>query len=211
MPWARDPGWRQGIPLEEFGHAVPVQAPEAVTAFEPLPPDADDLVAEPPETLAVPCQTIICAVAPYRSGKVIPLRRDRQVPVFLAPFVHRFERAGETAFRRDLANDIVAFPRPRPDMGEAEEVERRGRCHPAAPTGASPSEVHVARLGFMEREPVSTETFAQHIKQPLAAVAVFEGDDKIIGESHQLAPAPEARLGRFLEPFVQHVVQENVR
>ena len=69
-------------------------------------------------------------------------------------------------------------------MGEAEEVERRGRRHPVTPVGAPPTEVHVARLGFMEREPVSTETFAQRVKQPLSALAVFEGDDKVIGESH---------------------------
>ena len=62
----------------------------------------------------------------------------------------------------------------------------------------------------MEREPVSTETLAQHIKQPLAAVAVFESDDKIIGESHQLAVAAQARPRLILEPLVQHMVQENV-
>ena len=62
----------------------------------------------------------------------------------------------------------------------------------------------------MEREPVSTETFAQHVKQPLAAVAVFEGDDKIIGESHQLAVSAQARPRRFLEPPVQHMMQEDV-
>ena len=63
----------------------------------------------------------------------------------------------------------------------------------------------------MEREPVSTETFAQRVKQPLAAVAVFEGDDKVIGESHQLAPSLEARFRHALEPLVQHMVQVDVR
>ena len=101
------------------------------------------------------------------------LRLDRQVPISLAPVVYRFQRAGETAFRRDLANDVLALHRPPPDVGEAEEVERRGRCHPVAPVGTPPAEVHIARLGLMERKPVSTETFAQHVKQPLAAVAVF--------------------------------------
>ena len=117
------------------------------------------------------------------------LRLDRQVPVTLAPVVYRFQRTGETAFRRDLANDVLALHRPPPDVGEAEEVERRGRCHPVTPVGTPPAEVHIARLGLVEREPVSTGTFAQHVKQPLAAVAVFEGDDKVVGESHQLAVA----------------------
>ena len=135
----------------------------------------------------VPRQPIVCAVASDRPNKVVVLRLDWQVPVSLAPFVHRFQRPGETAFRRDLANNVLALQRPPPDVGEAEEVERRGRCHPVAPVGAPPAEVHIARLGLMEREPVSAETFAQHVKQPLAAVAVFEGDDKIVGESHELA------------------------
>ena len=78
------------------------------------------------------------------------------------------------------------------------------------PVGARPAEVHVARLGLVEREPVSTETFAQHVKQPLAAVAVFEGDDKIVGESHKLAVSAQARPRHFLEPIIQHVVQEDV-
>ena len=128
------------------------------------------------------------------------LRLDRQVPVSLAPVVRRFQRAGETAFRRDLANDVLALHRPPPDVGEAEEVGRGGRCRPVTPIGAPPAEVHMARLGLMEREPVSTETFFQHVKQLLAAVAVFEGDDKIIGESHQLAVSAQARPRHFLEP-----------
>ena len=138
------------------------------------------------------------------------LRLDRQVPMSLAPLVHRFQRAGEAAFRRNLANDDLALHRPPPDVGEAEEVERRSRRHPVTPVGARPAEVHIARLGLVEREPVSTETFAQHIKQPLAVVAVFEGDDKIVGESHQLAVSAQARPRHFLEPLIQHVVQEDV-
>ena len=145
--------------------------------------------------------------APDHLGKVIPLRRDRQVPVSLAPVVHRFQRAGEAALRRDLANDVLALHRPPPDVGEAEEVERRGRRHPVAAVGTPPAEVHIARLGFMEREPVSTQTFAQRVKHSLAAVPVFKGDDKVIGESHQLAPSVETRLRHFLEPLVQHMVQ----
>ena len=83
----RDPGWRQGIPTKsEFGHAVPVQAPEAVTAFEPLPPDADDLVALNHREIA--CCSLsdhnMQSVAPYRSaqGQSALRSRYRQVPVF---------------------------------------------------------------------------------------------------------------------------------
>ena len=43
----------------------------------------------------------------------------------------------------------------------------------------TPAEVHIARPCLVERESVSTETFARRARQPLAAVAVFQGDDKI--------------------------------
>ena len=120
------------------------------------------------------------------------------------------ERAGGEAFRRDLANDVLALHRPPPDVGEAEEVERRGRRHQVTPVGTPPTEVHISRLGLMERESVSAEKFAQHVKQPLAAVAVFESDDKVVGESHQPAVSAQARPRHFLEPLVQHMVQEDV-
>lgn len=135
---------------------------------------------------------------------------DRQVTVAPAPVMHRSQRPGEAAFRRDLANDVLAFHRPPPDVGEAEKIERRGRCHPVTPVGTPPAEVHRTRLGLMERQPVSTETFARRVKQPPGAVAVFEGDDKVIGVSHQLAVAAQARPRLLLEPLVQHVMQENV-
>ena len=50
---------------------------------------------------------------------------DRQVLVSLALLVHRFQSTGETAIRRDLANEVLPSHRPSPDVGEAEEVERR--------------------------------------------------------------------------------------
>ena len=109
---------------------------------------------------AVPRQTITCAVASDYLSEVLPLSLDWKVSVSLAPVVRRFQRAGEVAFRRDLTNDVLALSRPPPDVGEAEEVERRGRRHPVTPVGAPSTEIHVARLGLMEREPVSTETFA---------------------------------------------------
>ena len=80
-----------------------------------------------------------------------------------------FSARTKRPFRRDLTNDVLALSRPPPDVGEAEEVERRGRRHPVTPVGAPSTEVHVAP-GIMEREPVSTETFAQHtssIRLPL--------------------------------------------
>ena len=65
-------------------------------------------MAEPIETFAIFRQTVICAVASDHRSKVLPLRLDRQVPVSLAPVVHRFQRAGEATFRRNLTNVPLA-------------------------------------------------------------------------------------------------------
>ena len=46
----------------------------------------------------------------------------------------------------------------------------------------------------MEREPTSTQTFAQLVKLPLAAVAVFEGDDKVIGANRRWHSYSASRL-----------------
>ena len=95
------------MPLETLVHPVPVHVLQAAAVCEPLPPGAANLVAEPLQTFAVPRPTIVCAVASDRPSEIVMLRLDRRVPVTLAPVVYRFQRTGETAFRREGANKQV--------------------------------------------------------------------------------------------------------
>ena len=97
-------------------------------------------------------------------------------------------------------------------MGEAEEDKAgpirfgmaRALCHQWA-------EVDEPRLVGMKREPKPFETLAQDRQDALGVDDVVERHDRIVGEPDEETFPVEARLHLGLEPFVQHVVQEDVR
>ena len=72
-------------------------------------------------------------------------------------------------------------------------------------------EVYEACLGRMELKSVPAEPLAQHVQQSLAGRMVLEGNHRIISISNQQASATEPRSHHALEPFIQHVVQVNIR
>ena len=80
-------------------------------------------------------------------------------------------------------------------------------CVPSGPR----AEVDEARLVRMEREPIASKPLPQHFQHPFAVVVVLEGHHEVIGEPHQGTRPRHARLHLALEPFVQHVMQEDVR
>src|ERR1700679_2447722 len=97
-------------------------------------------------------------------------------------------------------------------MGEAKEVERRStRCRVAHPIRAFEAEVDEACLVGMQRKAVSRKTLAQNSQNPFGAEEVLERHHKIVGISDKgtspLEPWPHLRL----EPFIQHIVQVDVR
>ena len=62
----------------------------------------------------------------------------------------------------------------------------------------------------MKREPISTQTFSQNVKHALTVLAVFKGNDKIVAVAHQLAATTQAGRDLLLEPYIQHMMQENI-
>ena len=130
------------------------------------------------------------------------------MPVGLAPRVRCSERAGKAALGRDLAYDAPALPRPSPYMGEAEKVERRVRN---VRTQALWPEVHIPRLGLMQRQPVAAKAFAKNIEHAPAAFGVLKEHHKVIGEPHQLTHASQSGLRLPLKPLVRYRVQEDIR
>src|SRR5262249_32710415 len=76
------------------------------------------------------------------------------MPVGPAPFLDRHQRSRQTALGRPLPHHLLSILRLRPDMGEAEKVERRWLAVWMRATLALGAEVHEARLVGMEREPV---------------------------------------------------------
>src|SRR3974390_1154372 len=137
---------------------------------------------------------------------------DWLVSVSPTPIAHRGHRTGKAAFGRDLPDHALAVPRPPPDMGEAEKVEvgpirfrmSRALCHVWA-------EIDEARLVRMERESKPRKTLAQHRQDALGVDAAVERHDRIVGKPDKKALPFEARLHLDFKPFVQHMVQEDVR
>jgi hypothetical protein len=73
------------------------------------------------------------------------------------------------------------------------------------------TEVDEARLVGMEREPVPSKPLVQDIQNPLGILEIRKRHDGVVGESDKGTFSLEAWFHLILEPFIQHMVQENVR
>src|SRR5271165_254107 len=137
---------------------------------------------------------------------------DGLVPVFPTPVAHRGHCTGKTALGRDLPDHVLAVPRPPPDMGQAEEVEAGPiRFRMACALCHLWAEIDEACLVGMEREPKSCKTLAQDRQHAFGVDNIVERHDRIVGEPGKGAFPFEARPHLGLEPFVQHIVQKDVR
>src|SRR6516225_11200996 len=87
----------------------------------------------------------------------------------------------------------------------------RSRPWPATAVRPLEPEIHKARLVRMESESIPAKTFAQRGECPLGGEVILECHHGVVRVSHQDAPPLEAWARHCLEPFVQHVVQVNVR
>src|SRR3984957_18316191 len=134
------------------------------------------------------------------------------VAVFPTPIAHRGHRAGKAAFGRYLPDYDLSVPRPSPDMGQAEEVEagpiRRRMACVVFPQWAEVDDTCLVRV---ERESKASKTLAQHRQDALGVDNVVERHDRVVSEADKGAIPSETRPHLVLKPFVQHVVQEDVR
>ena len=134
------------------------------------------------------------------------------MPVFPTPVAHCGNRPGETVLGRDLPNHGLAVPRSSPHVGQAEEVEAGPiRCGMAGAPFPWWAEVDDACLVGMEREPKPSKTLAHHGQDALGVDDVVERHKRVVGEPDKGAIPFETWPYFVLEPFVQHVMQEDVR
>ena len=73
------------------------------------------------------------------------------------------------------------------------------------------AEIDEARLVGMECEPIPCKTLTQNTKDPLGIEEFLESHHGIVSEADNGASPLETWSHLELEPFIQHVVQENVR
>src|SRR6266568_2030 len=140
------------------------------------------------------------------------LVRDGLMPVVPTPVRHRRQRSGVTVLRRYLSHHVLACPRLGPDVGEAEEGERGTiRLRMVSPIWSVVAEINEARLVGMECESISSKALAQYAEDPLGVGEILERHHGIIGEPNKGTSSLETWPHLELKPFIQHVVQENVR
>src|ERR1700739_2678578 len=73
------------------------------------------------------------------------------------------------------------------------------------------AEVNEARLVGVEGESIPCETLAQDRQHAFGVDDVVERHQRVIGQPDKGALPSETRINLGLEPFVQHMVQEDVR
>ena len=133
------------------------------------------------------------------------------MPVGPTPVLDRGQRAGKAAFGRCLPHHVLALPRLLPRVGEAEKGERLRRAVGRRPAMLLRAEVDEVRLVRMQREAEPTKPLPQNVHDPLGVVVGFKGHHEVISKPHQGRLSPQAWSHHILEPFVQHMVQENIR
>ena len=81
----------------------------------------------------------------------------------------------------------------------------------ASPIWSVVAEINEARLVGMECKSVPCKALTQNAKDPLGIEEVLERHHGIVSEADQGTSPLETWPHLELEPFIQHVVQENVR
>src|SRR5947208_13885387 len=95
------------------------------------------------------------------------LVRDGLMPVDPTPSRHRRQPSGVTVLRRYLSHHIVTCPRLPPNVGKAEEGERRAiRLRMSRPSCIGVAEMAETRLVGMERKSIPCRSLSQYAEHP---------------------------------------------
>ena len=137
---------------------------------------------------------------------------ERPVAACPTPVTDRSHRAGKPALGRHLPNHVFAVPRPSPNMGQAQEVEAGPiRFRMARTPQPLWAEVDEARLVGVEGKSIPCETLAQNRQRRLASTTLSNAINVSSANRTRVHSPSKTRFHLGLEPFVQHMVQEDVR
>jgi hypothetical protein len=206
-----NPGPGKRMALKQRIEGYPRDGLTARASLQPFLPELRGLVAVARQLPGIPRDAVVGIMPQELRGQRGVLFGQWPVPVDPAPFLDRQHGAGEPALGRSLAHHVLAFQRLCPGMGEAEKVERRFRAVRMRATFAHRAEVDEARLVGMEHEPEPCKTLPQHFHDPLGVVVVLERHHEVVGKPNQRTRSRHAGFHLCLEPYVQHIVQEDVR
>src|SRR6202158_4134712 len=207
-----DPACGRGGPLSERGELFPKEPTPASPPRQPFLPNPHDLIGVPAYSSKVARYAVVGIVAPHHRAQMGALVRDRLMPVAPPPGRNPRQGAAVTVPPRYLPHHILACPRLAPDVGEAEEGERGTiRLRMVSPIWSVVAEIDEARLVSMECESIPCKALTQNAKDPLGIEEVLERQHGIVSEADKGTSPHETWAHLGLKPFVQHVVQENVR
>jgi len=151
-------------------------------------------------------------MAPHHRGQMGVLVGDGLMPIVPTPVRNRRQCAGVAVLRRYLPHHILTPQRLAPDVGEAEESERGTiRLRMVGPIWSVVAEIDEARLVGMESESIPSKALAQYVEDPFGIEGILECHHGIIGEPNKGTSPLETWPHLEFEPFIQHVMQENVR
>ena len=144
------------------------------------------------------------------------LRRDRSMAVRTTPAIDGRQAPPEAVLGRLALEHPAAVPGDAPVVREPQEVERAGwresvTVLPRAPTQARAAEPNQTALLRMHREPEPPEAFREHLQHPVGVRFLLDDDDHVIRVADEDAAATKAWLHLRREPYVEDIVEVNVR
>ncbi len=182
-----------------------------ISRRQPLSPDPPDLVGEPSQPSRVAADALVGEVAPHHRGQVAVLLAERPVSVFPTPIAHCGNSPGETILGRDLPNHVLAVPRPSPHVGQAEEVEGGSiRCRMAGAPFVGGRKSTIGVLSGWSVSPNRARRLPSTARTRRASTMLSNAMSASSAYRTRV-PSPLTWPHLILKPFVQHMMQEDVR
>jgi len=177
-------------------------------------PDRSRFLQEFLETGEVTGDPIVRVVALQLLFERLVLDCDRLVQVLPAPVRERLERSLQAALRRLALDHPSSLQTSAPVVGEAQEVECPGasgvlvRGFGVGHVGRM--EPDHARLLRVDRQAVLAHPLGQDLHDPPGVVFSGHPDHEVVRIANQESFPFQAGANLLREPFVEHVVQDDV-
>jgi hypothetical protein len=171
-------------------------------------------VEQPTEGLRVPGDPVVLAVPSQFAADLCVLLGQGGVPVPPAPLVELPQEPGDPVGRRPALHRPLSPTGLLPEVSEAQEVEAPRDfvlLLPIRLRTARPVESHQTSLVRVEAKAVFGESLRQYLQNPTGILLQLEHHDEVIGKTDQMRRPMQPGLDLCLKPFVQYLVEVDVR
>jgi hypothetical protein len=182
----RDERAQQRVTSEQRFEVLPGERLATGAAVQPLLPDAAHTTVELPQT-AVVRRTAVILVVPSQPGvERLTLFGDRFVPVALAPRRDALEPSALALAHRANMNGESPVAAACPDMGEAQEVERRRLTFPASARMGRciATKLDDPRLLGVKLQTLAGKPLMQYLQHTLRVLPILKTDLMLLAFCH---------------------------